>query len=151
MLGVFDTKNENIKILSKSIAIIVTRVENKGKSDQETKVYIANKLRNVLKGAKKARKLAYPNVELVIEEIILNNQIEIIPRCEINYENKLIDDVQKKQVILLMDKLSYFDKEIAQFRPRIPTDEIDPVFSYIQECYDLFKKEVELKFGKTIK
>ena len=142
MLGVFED-DEKVKSLSKSIGIIVTRVDNQGKSDDEMKTLIGNKLQDILNRAKKAKKL-HQNVVQVFEDVIQNNQIEVITKCEEKFKNKIIDHVQKDQVILLVNKLSYFDKTTAQFRLKLGQD-IDSIYSYTQERYGLFKAEVENK------
>ena len=146
ILGVFDD-DYNIKSFSKSVGIIVSRVDNDGETDDQKKDWCRSKLHDNIKAGTAAATIK-PNQELVFSEILINSQIEIFSNPK---SQQKLDDVQKNQINFLINKLKYFNKETAKFRARIAPTYIPTLFSYVEELQqDQFKQDFEEIMNKNL-
>jgi hypothetical protein len=127
-----------VKNLSKSIAIIVTRVENDGDSDEEMKVFLSELLQDILKEEKNAGRLTL-NEEKVFNQIIADKQVEIFSNPKVAGP---VGDAQSKQIISLINSMSYFQKEDAKFRVTIAPGYLQELVEYIEDRYDTFRADV---------
>jgi len=120
-LEIFDT--ENASVLTKSIGIIVARIENKGLSDSQVKKNLREKLLNILddESMNKKRNLRncrsdikcrhqIENRELVFRRVVEDSQVEIFSTPETNCT---LEDKQKLQIIKMINKLEYIKKNDA--------------------------------------
>ena len=137
ILGIFD--QDDVKTLSKSVAIIVTRVENDGDTDEEMKFYINKQLLDILKEEKTAGRLTI-NEEKVFNQIIIDKQVEIFSNPKVAGP---VSDLQSKQIISLINSMIYFNKEDLQFRVTIAPSYFQTLVEYIEDRYEVFKKDVE--------
>jgi energy-coupling factor transporter ATP-binding protein EcfA2 len=118
-LEVFDS--EKAEGLSKSIGIVVARVENKiGESDEEVKEGLRDQLLEILNDIKKSaqKRLSdcgsdikcqwqIKNRELVFRRVIEDLQVEIFSSPT---SNATLDDTQKNQILKMIDSLQYVKK-----------------------------------------
>jgi len=117
-LAIFDS--ENATVLSKSIGIIVARVENKGSSDAELRELFRFELLDILNDEIKKKESSLRNCgindkcrrqiqnrDLVFRQVIKDSQVEIFS-TPVN--NGTLDDKQKLQIIKMINKLEYIKK-----------------------------------------
>ena len=137
-LGIFDS-NENAKDLSKSIGIVVTRVENDGDTDSEMLSVLKTKLFETLDDEKRSKQLT-KNEEIVFRNIIEKNQVEIFsnPKKSINLTNE-----QSIKILSLINKLSYVKKTDAKIRARIDNSYIPQLLVYLKKKFENFTNNIE--------
>jgi len=117
-LEIFDS--ENAAVLSKSIGIIVARVENNKKSDAKLKELFCYELLDILNDESEQKESRLRNCginekcrhqimnrDLVFRRVIENSQVEIFSAPE---SNATLDGKQKLQIIKMIDKLEYIKK-----------------------------------------
>ena len=117
-LEVFDS--ENAEWLSKSIGIVVTRVDNSGDSDEDVKEGLRDKLLEILDNIKKSiqKRLSdcgsdtkcrwqIKNRELVFHRVIGDSQVEIFSSPT---SKATLGDTQKNQILKMIDSLQYVKK-----------------------------------------
>jgi hypothetical protein len=117
-LEVFDS--ENAEGLSKSIGIVVARVDNKGMSDEELKKGLRDLLLEILNDIKKSaqKRLSdcgsdikcqwqIKNRELVFRRVIEDSQLEIFSSPT---SKATLGDTQKNQILKMIDSLQYVKK-----------------------------------------
>ena len=127
-IGMFDDSAiENMIHLSKSIGIVVTRVENEGENDKHMIKILSESLSEILDGEKEADKLS-KNEEVVFRYVIENN-VEIFsnPKKAI-----ILNDEQSIQIIMMINRLEYVSKPDAKLRPRIDPSSIPALIVYLQ-------------------
>jgi len=129
-LEIFDS--ENAAVLSKSIGIVVARVESKGRTDREVKEELRDQLLSILDDESKNKKkrlrncgsdakcrLQIENRDLVFRQVIQDSQVEIFSTPE---TNGILDDKQKLQIIKMINKLEYIKKNDVGFRVVVEED-----------------------------
>ena len=138
ILGIFN--ETDVKTLSKSVAIIITRVENDGDTDEEMKVYLSEKLLEILKQEKDAGSLSL-NEEKVFNEVISNyKQVEIFSNPKVVGP---VSDKQSKQIISLINSMNYFNKKDANFQVTVSPNYFKENLDYIEKNYNKYKEEVQ--------
>ena len=122
-----DSATENMKHLSKSIGIVVTRVENEGENDKHMIQVLSKSLSEILEEEKAADKLS-KNEEVVFRYVIENN-VEIFsnPKKAI-----ILNDEQSIQINMMINRLKYVSKHDAKIRPRMDPSSIPPLIVYLQ-------------------
>ena len=143
-LGVFEHIDVNVlKRFAKSIGIVVSKVNNEGEKDQKVK----NNLKKWLLQSLDNNKILNQNETIVFKRVLQNDQIEIFsnPRREI-----LVDDVQKKQMLEMMEKLTYIKNGDAQIRVRIDRSHIPRLNAYIVDNYEKFEKNIQRSLEKQM-
>jgi len=135
-LGIFD---ENVENLSKSIGIIVTRVENNDESDIQMKKALKKLIELTLDDEKNSNKLS-SNEEIVFREIVENNQIEIFSNPK---KHGLISRDQSDQILLLIDRLIYAEKNKLKLRVRVDIEYESKLLNYTNYHFELFKKDLK--------
>jgi len=135
-LGIFD---ENVENLSKSIGIIVTRVENNDESDIQMKKALKKLIELTLDDEKNSNKLSL-NEEIVFREIVENSQIEIFSNPK---KHGLISRDQSDQILLLIDRLIYAEKNKLKLRVRVDIEYESKLLNYTNCHFELFKKDLK--------
>jgi outer membrane lipopolysaccharide assembly protein LptE/RlpB len=143
ILGIFNSTSVNT--LSKSVAIIITRVENDDDdTDDEMKTFLRSELLRILKEQKNS---ISENEEKVFSQIINDKQVDIFSNPK---KTGIVSDTQSIQIKSLIDSMIYLNKDDAKFRVTIPPDYRDQLFDYIEDRYSKFKKTVESILHKNI-
>jgi energy-coupling factor transporter ATP-binding protein EcfA2 len=127
-IGMFDdSATANMKHLSKSIGIVVTRVDNEGENDKHMIQVLSKSLSEILEEEKAADKLT-KNEEVVFRYVIENN-VEIFsnPKKAI-----ILNDEQSIQIVKMVNRLEYVSKPDAKLRPRIDPSSIPALIWYLQ-------------------
>jgi energy-coupling factor transporter ATP-binding protein EcfA2 len=152
-IGIFNTKNA--LDISKSIAIIVSRVDNDGHSDDEIKENMKEIMINVVNDN---RNINNEKTPLVFSRLLSRGQIELFsnPKAE-----KKVDNVQKLRILKLIEKLEYIKKDKADLLTKISeghqklisytiqkfkalTSKLDKILSYNLDLY-LSKSKNDIK------
>ena len=113
LLEIFDS--ENAAGLSKSIGIVVARVQNNELSDEEKKEELRNQLLELLNDEMEtllstlddedeAGKLRIENRGLVFRRVLEDSQVEIFSAPT---SNAILGDKQKMQILNMIEKLQY--------------------------------------------
>ena len=144
-LGVFG--DDETKSLSKSIGIVITRVDNDGESDLTMKKYFKEKLLNILKGDEMFQNIKFENQKLVFENILMNDQMEIFSNPKKRVD---LDSRQKNKIKKLINRLKYIKKSDVGIKVRIENSFIPELLVYTQAYYDKFIKSFEDKLGENI-
>ena len=144
-LGIFD--DDDTKNLSKSIAIIVTRVEQDDETDDEMIDILQGQLNAILKSMKKSASFQNKNEEFVFNEIVDRKQIGIFsnPRKKMT-----LDDRQSKRIHELITNLSYVRTSDVRVRVRIEQSFVPRLLVYTEKLYRLFQEEFEIEMKKTL-
>lgn len=116
-IGLFDQDIDEAKAkeLSKSIGIIVTKVDNDGETDDVMKQTLQLKLNEILDDLSENNKLS-KNEEIVFKEIIKNFQIEIFSNPKIY---GLVSSNQATAINFLLNKMQYAKKNDLNIRVKI--------------------------------
>ena len=144
ILGVF--KEADVKNLSKSVAIIITHVENDGDTDEEMKYFLSLQLKNVLIEEENGGRLT-PNEIKVFTEIIDNKMVEVFSNPK---KEGPVSDKQAKQISSLIQSMNYFKKEDAKFRVSIPPSDVPTIYEYTAERYSTFKHQIQTILQQNI-
>ena len=145
MLGVFD--DEDTKSLSKSIAIVVTRVENENSDDSDMKSFFRTKLLEIVEDEKRCKNFENKNEELVFRQVIEDAQIEIFSNPK---KEQLLDDTQSKQILSLLGRLSFAKKSDVKVRIRVDKSYFEKLYAYAKENYAKFNSFFEETVTKRI-
>ena len=148
ILGIFSSPS--VKKLSKSVAIIITRVENDGDTDDEIKTVLSGLLLKILNEEKKTKLISgnegFDQIYEVFTQIIKDKQIEIFSNPK---TPGIVSDKQSKQIKSLINSMSYLNKDDAQFRVVLSSN-LDELLVYIEDRYSKFKQTVEATLRKNI-
>ena len=137
ILGIFS--EADVKNLSYSVAIVITRVENDGDTDEEMKYFLSMQLKQILIEEDNAGRLT-PNEKKVFTGIIDNKFVEVFSNPKIEGP---VGDKQSKQIISLIESMNYFKKEDAKFRVTIPSTFVTTIFEYTLDRYSTFKQKIQ--------
>jgi len=141
-IGAFDDDYNNndfdIHALSESIAIILTKVDNDGETDEKMKHDLKIKLQEILQDEKDNEKLSFKE-EKVFNEILENNQIEIFS----NPKKKGPVSTDQAEAIrsLINNKLKYANKNDLKIRAKISDTYKLELLEYIHNNYDQFEDQ----------
>ena len=145
-IGAFDS-DDHAKNLSKSIGIIITKVDNDGESDKMMKDDLKTKLKEVLQDEIDNQKLSQ-NEEIVFNEIIDNFQIEIFS----NPKKKVPVSIDQAEAIknLIGTKLQYAKKNDLKLRAKISDTYKLELLQYITYSYKNFEEDFSELFNMAI-
>jgi len=153
-IGAF--KDQDTKNLSKSIGIIITKVEHDGvdentkkdvtKTDEQMKYILKFRLKEILQDEEENKKLS-KNENFVFNEIIENDQFEIFSNPKIRGP---VSTHQANEINnFIINKLKYSDKDGLKIRVEI--DEYkDDLFEYVHYFYSKFEKDFNYLFETAI-
>ncbi|CAF0960078.1 unnamed protein product [Brachionus calyciflorus] len=144
-LGIFD--NGDPITISKSIGIVVTRVENDGDSDEEMIASFKERLLQIIKNEKRDRNFENEIVEKVFTQIVNNNQIKLFSSPEREVD---IGPNQKIEILRLIDDLDYLDKKQARIRVRVEQSYISKLLAYTQRSVKTFETLVQDTIEKSL-
>ena len=85
----------------------------------------------ILKEEKNAGRLT-PNEEKVFTQIITSKQVEIFSNPKVAGP---VSDIQSKQIISLINSITYFNKVDAKFRVIIAPSYLQNLLEYIEDRY----------------
>jgi len=139
-IGAFDDDDSGFdtRVLSKSIAIILTKVDNDGETDEKMKHDLRIKLQEILQDEKDNEKLSFRE-EKVFNEILENNQIEIFSNPK---KKGPVSKHQAEAIISLMNtKLKFVNKNVLKIRTKISDTYKLKLLEYIRDNYDQFEDE----------
>jgi hypothetical protein len=148
-IGAFDDEDSGFDThaLSKSIAIILTKVDNDGETDEKMKHDLRIKLQEILQDEKDNDKLSFKE-EKVFNEILENNQIEIFSNPK---KKGPVSTHQAEAIISLMNtKLKYANKTDLKIRAKISDTYKLKLLEYIRDNYDQFEDEFNQLFNMGI-
>ena len=138
-LGIFDGNKESLNILSKSIGLIVSRVDNDGETDEVMIKAFKEKVIEILTAAKKSKEIT-ENEAYVFEQLILNDQIDIFSNPK---KNMIVDSIQSNRMLNLIQRLNYVEKNDAKIRVRIDRSYIPKLDSFIKDRFEKFSQNIE--------
>ena len=142
-LGIFNSNETNVlRNFSKSIGIIVSKVNNDGDSDLDVK----SMLKELLFQSLINNKILSPNETIVFKQVLENDQIEIFSNPR---KNVVLDDSQKVQILNMIDKLDYIKKKEALIRVSLDRSQIPTLNSYLIDNFEKFEKNVETVLTKN--
>jgi energy-coupling factor transporter ATP-binding protein EcfA2 len=142
-LGIFNNNDTNVlRKFSKSIGIIVSKVNNDGDSDLDVK----HMLKELLSQSLKNNKILSPNETIVFKQVLENDQIEIFSNPR---KNVVLDDSQKIQISHMIDRLDYIKKKDAIIRVSLDRSQMPKLNSYLIENFEKFEKNVEKVLTKN--
>lgn len=144
LLGIFNKRD--IENVQKSIGIIVTKVNNDGDSDINMKIFLKNTTLEILeKGIN--NDLIRKKDSTIIENLISNNQMELFS----NPKQKVkLNDFQRNQILSLIDKMVYVDKELIKIKPKIGSSQAKLLFSFVENYYSQIKLTVKKSINNHI-
>lgn len=162
-LGIFDDHQSdsnsesvaNIQKLADAIGIVVTKVDNKKKTNEQLKKSLTNSLREIIEELIQ-KKIDEDDesvqMEQVFKNVLDNQQLEIFPGFpNIENDNQPLDSAQKLEILKLIDKkLKYISKEKAKLRVQLE-DKVHVLKSYIDDKYDEFKAHIEAILVNNLK
>jgi energy-coupling factor transporter ATP-binding protein EcfA2 len=149
-------KDQDTKNLSKSIGIIITKVEHDGvdentkkditKTDEQMKYILKFRLKEILQDEEENRKLS-KNEHFVFNEIIENDQFEIFSNPKIRGP---VGTHQANEINnFIINKLKYSNKDGLKIRVEI--DEYkDDLFEYVHYFYSKFENDFNHLFETAI-
>jgi len=128
--------------LSKSIGIIITKVDNGEETDLEMKEILRDQLNETI-----SDEIEHNNLneieQLVFLQIIENFQIEIFSNPK---KKGPVSTDQKKKIIELVKKLEYIKKNEYNTQTRIEESSKSKLLNYIKNKFKLFEKNFNEKF-----
>jgi energy-coupling factor transporter ATP-binding protein EcfA2 len=136
-LGIFDNEDD-IQKLSKSIGLIISRVENGLDTDEEMIASFKEILIDILDEDKKKGEIN-DRQDLVFRQAIENNQIKIF---SVPQKDGLLDNRQKHEIFNLIEKISYIRKDEANIRFSIQVNYLISLNKFTANKYESFKKNV---------
>ena len=143
-LGVFD--DDDTKMVSKSIGIIVTRVENDGDTDEEMKEILKEKLIEILKEEKDSNRITN-NEDLIFNMILSDSQLEIFSNPKVKGP---VNDFQSKQIFTLIEKLKFINKDEAKVHIRIAENYLPQLRAYMDDQFLKFEQKIETELTEFV-
>ena len=136
----------NMEKVSKSIGLIISKTENEANDDLFIKSKLKWKFSEALKD-EKMREVLNQNEIDVLNRVISNDQMEIFSK--VMAKTKL-NDVEKKNILDLMDRLEYVKKDNINLRAKIENIHVPYLLNYITEHFLGFKNDLVNKLDELI-
>jgi hypothetical protein len=138
-LGIFDGDKQILNNLSKTIGLIVSRVDNDGETDIDMIKMFKKRITEILIGAKKSDEIR-ENEAYVFEQLILNDQIDIFSNPK---KYMRVDKIQSERILNLIQRLNYIKKEDAKIRVTIDRSYMPKLDSFIKDRFEKFTQTLE--------